>query len=111
MAICKLSKSKIAELVRDRYTGRKNDGGNLYCEFQEGAGYWCFLFKRLGRQHYMGLGPLHTVSADEARDEALAYRKHLRAGRDPVVVRKAARAAQKLADDAAKTFDECSAEY
>jgi integrase len=60
----------------------------------------------------MGLGSLNTVSLAEAREAALACRKLLREGRDPIEERKAglssARAAAARRDP---TFRECAEEF
>lgn len=60
-----------------------NDGGGLYLHTQHGSS-WVFRYKRSGKTRMMGLGPLHSVSVDDARDLALAARKQLRAGIDPL---------------------------
>jgi hypothetical protein len=38
------------------------------------------------RERVMGLGPIHTVDLEEARDKAREYRKLLMAGKDPLWV-------------------------
>jgi integrase len=96
MSYGKLARSTIAALVRNKHTGRVGDGAGLYLDFQQGAAFWLLRWKRLDKQHYMGLGPLHTVSADDARAAALAARKDLRAGLDPRATREAARLAAQL---------------
>jgi hypothetical protein len=60
------------------------DGGGLY--LQEGRA-WIFRYKRNGRTRMMGLGPLELVSLAEARELALAARKQLLAGIDPLAAR------------------------
>jgi integrase len=54
-----------------------------------------------GKSHDMGLGPLHTVGLAEARAAALAQRKLLHAGQDPITARSADKLARRA--DAAKT--------
>jgi integrase len=73
------------------------DGGGLYLHISPtGAKSWLFRYKRkLGssesRARAMGLGPIHTVSLVEARQKALAQRKLLLEGMDPLEHRKATR--------------------
>ena len=59
----------------------------------------------------MGLGSLHTVSLEEAREGALQCRKLLRDGRDPIEERKARLAnARAAATRRSPTFQECAEE-
>ena len=64
-------------------------------------------FKRGGRSHYLGLGPLHTVGLAKARERAAEARLLLLEGKDPISERRRSRAA------AAKmmTFDAAAAQY
>src|SRR4051794_7748206 len=64
-----------------------------------------------GQAHKMGLGALHTVSLAEARDEALACRKLLREGIDPIEARKAKKAALRAETARRITFRECAQKY
>lgn len=59
----------------------------------------------------MGLGPLHTISLAEARARALAVRKQLLEGIDPLDARHNARLAQQASQAKAKTFNQCAAAY
>ena len=48
------------------------DGGGLYLQVSKfGTRSWVFRFTLNKRSREMGLGPLHTVSLAEAREEAL----------------------------------------
>jgi hypothetical protein len=65
--------------------GRYLDEHNLLLQVARGGSKsWIFRYERDGRERMMGLGPLHTVSLAEARDAALAHRKLLQAGIDPL---------------------------
>jgi hypothetical protein len=59
----------------------------------------------------MGLGPLHTVSLAEARSKALAARKQLLDGIDPLEVKNRERATLKAAAAKALSFDQCAEAY
>ena len=80
------------------------DGGGLY--LQQGRA-WIFRYKIAGRTRMMGLGPLALVDLAQARELALAARRQLYAGIDPLQSRASVRAA------AAKTitFDDAVGRY
>ena len=59
----------------------------------------------------MGLGPTHTVSLAEARQQALAARKLLLAGVNPLTTKKEEKAAAALANARVMTFDQCAESY
>jgi len=59
----------------------------------------------------MGLGPLHTVSLAEARNDALQCRKLLRDGIDPIEAQKAKRARSLIEIATAMSFKECAEAY
>jgi len=88
------------------------DGGGLYLQVTgTGAKSWLFRYRLNGRSREMGLGPTHTVTLQEARQEAEKARKMLRDGVDPIEQRKAIRAAQRLEDAKAITFQDCAERY
>ena len=80
------------------------DGGGLY--LQQGRA-WIFRYKIAGRTRMLGLGPLALVDLAQARELALAARRQLYAGIDPLQSRASVRAA------AAKTitFDDAVGRY
>src|SRR5262249_19281908 len=85
-----LSARRVANL---KQPGRYGDGGGLLLKVTpNGAKSWQFRYERAGREHWMGLGPTHTVTLAEARELALAARKQLLAGIDPMQARAEARA-------------------
>ncbi|MGW9332039.1 tyrosine-type recombinase/integrase [Bosea sp. NPDC055594] len=89
--------------------GVYGDGGGLYLQIgPTGAKSWLFRFMRQGKARAMGLGALHTISLAEARQAALACRKELLAGKDPIEERKAAR---NPGASSQPTFAACSRSY
>ena len=84
------------------------DGGGLY--LQDGRS-WIFRYTRNHKTRYAGLGPLALVDLAAAREAALAARKMLFAGHDPIDSRKAERAAEALKEATSITFDACCAQY
>src|SRR6266567_518794 len=97
-AIHRLSDAK----VRTASVGRYCDGGGLYLRVEKGkhgpVRSWFFRWKK----RYHGLGSVSTVSLAEAREAALACRKLVRDGGDPIAARKAKVAATHA--DAAKGY-------
>ena len=93
-------------------TGRYSDGGSLYLQVSRfGTKAWLFRFTLDGRSREMGLGPIHTISLAEARQEAENNRKLLRGGIDPIEARKAEIQTRKAETAKVKTFRECSDAY
>jgi len=108
-SINKLSATKISKLVKP---GFHSDGGGLYLQITKGGvKSWLFRYMLAGHARGMGLGPLHTVSLAEARSKALAARKQLLDGIDPLDVKNSERATQKAAAAKALTFDQCAEAY
>jgi integrase len=98
-----------AAKVRTAKPGLHADGGNLYLRRgEDGTSNWIFRFAVRGRSRDMGLGSTITVSLNEARDAALACRKLLRQGIDPIEHRRAQRAAQTIERARQMTFDQCA---
>jgi integrase len=81
-----------------------NDGNGLY--LQQGRS-WIFRYKIGGRTRMMGLGPLALVDLAQARELALAARRQLHQGIDPLQGRAAARAAVVRM----MTFQQCADAY
>lgn len=108
-----LTMKKVARLSQP---GRFGDGHGLYLQITSaGVKSWLFRFQRDGRERWMGLGPIHAFSLDEAREEARRARQLLRDGFDPLEMRRAERdrRAADAALDAAKTvtFAEAAQQY
>jgi len=101
--------------------GRYGDGGGLYLQVQarrkqdgEPASVsksWLLRYERHGRERWMGLGALHTISLKEARDRARKARQQILDGVDPLDAKKAERAARSLAEARSLTFEEASRLY
>ena len=105
----KLSALAISKLKK---RGVYADGLGLYVQVAEGGSKsWLFRFMQNGRARKMGLGPVHTVSLAEARDEALACRKLLRDGIDPIESRKAKKAAIRAGQARQMIFRQCGTKY
>ena len=85
--IHRLTALQVAKAMRRGLT--LNDGGNLY--LQRGRS-WVFRYARHGKTHWLGLGPIDLVDLQAARAAALANRKLLFEGVDPMARRHAERA-------------------
>ena len=90
-----LTTKRIARLAK---AGRYGDGHGLYLQVASRANRsWLLRYERGGRERWMGLGPLHTIDLQEARERARRARQQLLDGIDPLEARSAARAASALA--------------
>lgn len=68
--------------------GLYGDGGGLCLQVgPTGAKSWVYRYSRGGREHLMGLGPLHARTLDEAREKAREARQQLVDGVDPLQVK------------------------
>jgi integrase len=93
-----------SRIERRRRPGLFADGGGLYLQVMPGGSRsWIFQFDRAGKRTKLGLGPLHTVSLDQARKRARALREQLLCGAVPA----SARAVQRPSI----TFRKVMAEY
>lgn len=89
--------------------GRYGDGHGLYLQVVSPTNAsWQFRYERAGRERWMGLGPLHTLSLTEARDRARTARLQLIDGVDPIDARKSARSEAALNQSQYITFAECA---
>jgi integrase len=108
-AIGKLTALAVDRAKRRGYYG---DGGGLFLQVSSTAAKsWVFRFKEAGKQHEMGLGPLHTIGLAEAREKARDCRKLRLDGVDPIEARKASRAKARLEAAKAMTFRQCAEAY
>jgi integrase len=103
----KLTPRKIARLWKP---GKYSDGAGLYLQVaQRGTKSWIFRYERNGKERCMGLGPIHAVGLEEARQAARWARSRLALGYDPLQDRLLLCLGETKAKD--KTFDECIAGY
>jgi integrase len=72
---------------------------------------WVFRYERLGRAHYMGLGPYPLVSLAAARAKGRELRLQLLDGIDPLALRKQKRTEELLALARDRTFEQCAHDY
>jgi integrase len=92
--------------------GRYGDGLGLWLQVSENGGKsWVLRYMLDGQAVHMGLGPLHTVSLQEAREKAREQRKLLLDGIDPLKVRKEKIAAAKAEAAKSKTFRQVAEEF
>src|SRR5437879_3039125 len=61
-----------------------------------GSKSWIYRFQRASKRRLMGLGPVDAVTLAEARDAALAARRLVLAGQDPIESRRNRRDAAAL---------------
>jgi integrase len=86
-----LNAKRVATL--SRRPGRYHDGhGLILVVVNSSNASWQLRYQRNGRERWLGLGPLHTVTLKDARERARAARLQLLDGIDPIDVRRAERA-------------------
>ena len=88
--------------------GKLYDGGGLILVVDKnGRKRWAFKYTVQGRTRETGFGSAEVTTLAEAREKAMAWRKEIAAGRDPLAVQEAATPAPMRAD----TFGEVAARY
>jgi integrase len=104
-----LSVKRIAKLTEP---GRYSDANGLYLQVgPTGARSWLLRYQRNHRERWLGLGPLHAFSLDEARERARQARQLLADGIDPIEHRKAERTQQALEEAKAVSFKQCAQQF
>jgi len=84
-----------ARKVETAKPGKYEDGHGLRLVVSaSGARKWVFRYTLAGKRVEMGLGSLPAVSLAQARESAADARRLVKAGKDPVALRRAERAAQ-----------------
>lgn len=92
--------------------GLYGDGGGLTLQITKaGVKSWLFRYMIDGKPYAMGLGPTHTVSLAEAREKALAARKLILDGLNPLEVKKQQKQTLLLERAKTMTFDACAKAY
>jgi integrase len=72
---------------------------------------WQFRYKRFGKDTWMGLGSVNTLSRDQARERAREARQLLLRNIDPLTAKRDDKAAAKVAANNHKTLQECVEGY
>src|SRR5471032_1873194 len=105
----RLSAMQVSKLTKP---GLYGDGGGLTLQITPGGvKSWLFRYMMSAKAYGMGLGPTHTVSLAEARQKALAARKLILDGINPLAAKKQEQLASALADARMMTFDQCAEAY
>lgn len=92
--------------------GRYGDGDGLYLNVDPGgAKSWIFRYQRNGRATHMGLGALRILPLADARIKALALRRTLLDGCDPMMERRAEKLAKLRNAATAVTFADAARHY
>jgi hypothetical protein len=86
-----LTAKRVATLVKR--PGRYHDEhGLILVMVNPTNASWQLRYQRNGRERWLGLGPLHSVTLKDARERARAARLQLLDGIDPIDARRAERA-------------------
>jgi integrase len=92
------------------------DGGGLYLQVTPGSANdsksWIYRYaSATGKERFMGLGSLDTVTLAEARAKATDCRRLRERGIDPIDARDAQRTSAAVEHAKARTFDQCAEHY
>tara|TARA_R110002051_G_C8677331_1_gene491262 strand:+ start:175 stop:1359 length:1185 start_codon:yes stop_codon:yes gene_type:complete len=93
--------------IKNAESGIHQDGQGLILQKTAGGGKWTFRYSFAGKRRDMGLGSWPAVSLAEARRDRDKWAAEIRAGRDPISTRNAAKADAMAATERANpTFAE-----
>jgi integrase len=107
-----IGKLTALDVKRAKKRGYYGDGGGLYLAVgRTGAKSWIFRYRKAGKLHDMGLGPLHTIRLADAREKARECRRLRLEGQDPIEIRRAKRLEEGLDAAKAMTFRQCAERY
>lgn len=107
-----IEKLTAVKVTRISKPGKYADGKGLYLQVTKAlVKSWLFRYELHKEEHAMGLGPLHTVSLAEAREQARSARLLLSQGIDPMQHRAEAIEKAKALKAKNKIFNECMTEY
>ena len=99
-------------ITQAKKPARYADGQGLYLQVTDsGTKSWLLRYEFHGRERWMGLGPLHTVSLKDARERARRARLLLLDGIDPLEARKAEQDKRALEAAKAITFEKAAQAY
>jgi integrase len=99
----------LAKLIKP---GRYAVGFGAYLQIsQSHTRSWVLRYRSGAKATHMGLGPCSEVTLQEVLDSALAARRMIRAGKDPLQEKRTARRRRLLEHVHAKTFKECATAY
>jgi integrase len=103
-----LKSKQVDKLIRAGQPGAHYDGRGLRLEIKgPSSAYWVSRYQIDGKIRYMGLGSAFDFGLEEARKRnRVLVRQKLADGVDPLVTKRAERAAVKAAATKAKSFDE-----
>lgn len=110
----RLSAFRVQQLIREGKPGHYADGGGLGLYLRvsgPGKASWSMRYKVGGTLREMGLGPASVFGLAEARDRAVAARKLLLDGQDPIQARREARAEAEVEAARAVTFRQAAEQY
>jgi integrase len=104
-----LSAKRVANLKKP---GRYGDGHGLCLQITPtGVKSWLLRYERNGRERWMGLGPLHTIGLQQARERARKARGQLLDGVDPLEARRREHSLRALESAKAITFEQAATGY
>jgi integrase len=109
-----LTVKRVLKLLRQGQPGRHRDGEvrGLYLDVGgKRNAHWALRYQLNHRPHWMGLGSARDFNLTEARERARKERQRLYDGDDPLLLRRADRAAKAATQAVTKTFREAAEGY
>jgi len=104
--VVKANKLTQLQATRLKEPGLYGDGAGLWLKVTEGGSKsWILRYAFNGRERWTGLGPYPEVSLADARDKAMAWRRQVRQGIDPMQVKHQAAAVARAEQAKTITFD------
>jgi integrase len=102
----------VREVARLSHVGQRRVSKNLYLQVTPtGTKSWLFRYTRGGVHHWLGLGSIDLLSLADARARAVAYRRLLLDGKDPLEERRAGRVQAVRAATRGMPFATCAERY
>lgn len=107
-----LNRLTAKEVEKKKAPGLYGDGGGLTLQITKaGVKSWLYRYMINGKAFGMGLGPVHTVTLAEAREKALAARKMVKEGINPLEAKRQSKLDAATAKAKLMTFDQCASAY
>jgi integrase len=102
----------VREVAGLSHVGQRRVSKNLYLQVTPtGTKSWLFRYTRGGVHHWVGLGSIELVSLADARARAMAYRRLLLDGKDPLEQRRTGRVQAVRAATRGMLFATCAERY
>lgn len=108
----KTNRLNAIDVAKEDKAGYYCDGGGLYLQVSKsGSKSWIMRYTMAGKSVEMGLGSYQTFTLAEARKRAIAQRKLLADGINPLEAKRSDLLARRMAEASIITFDQAATAY